>query len=71
MSWKEYQRMVTQFSEESNQGIRYTPSGFRRILAKEVDHNQKHLFNENQPDIQENKGKYFLTSAGCILDLNP
>ena len=70
-SWKEYQRRVTQFSEESNQGIRWTPSGFRRTLEKGNSYNQKYLFNENQPDIQENKGKYFLTSAGYILDQNP
>ena len=62
--------MVTQFSEESNQGIRYTLNSFRGILEKENDHDQKHLFNENQPDIQENTGKYFLTLAGCILDQN-
>ena len=63
--------MVTQFSEESNQGMHYTPSGFRRILAEEDDHNQKHLFNENQPYIQENRGKYLLTLADCIIDQNP
>jgi len=32
-------------------------------LKKENGNNQMHLFNENQPDIQENKGKYFLISA--------
>ena len=62
---------VTQFPEESNQGIRYSPRSFERILEKENGNNQMHLFNENQPDIQENKGKYFLTSAGYILDQNP
>ena len=66
----EYQRRVTEFPEESNQGIRYPPRVFGRILEKENGSNQMHLFNENQPDIQENKGKYFLTSAGCILDQN-
>ena len=62
--------MVTQFSEESNQGIGNTPSGFKRILEEEDGDNQKYLFNENQLDIQENKGKCFLTLAGCILDQN-
>ena len=62
--------MLTQFLEESNQRIGNTPSGFKRILEEENCDNQKYLFNENQLGIQENKGKYFLTLAGYILDHN-